>query len=272
MLKRTTAVHQAILNQYADSNKLSARIRLHVDYATNPKIFSVWVFEQLVKYAPRKAAVLEVGSGRGDLWHENDHAVPADWHVTLTDISPGMVEDCRAFVGKKLARRFDFKTADVMALPFADNQFDVIIANHMLYHAEDLQLGLQEIRRVLKPGGTFFAMTNGQGHLHQLHALQTRHELDPPSAAADYLWEHHFSLENGREMLAAHFEHVELVSFDDTLRVTDAQAVVDYILSLYVEVEPSAAAIEAARTEVEAAIAQHGAFVIEKATGLFVAR
>jgi ubiquinone/menaquinone biosynthesis C-methylase UbiE len=272
MLERKTSTYHALMNQYADSKNLSARIRLHVDYATNPEIFSVWVFEQLVKAAPRKATVLEVGSGRGDLWHENDHAVPADWHVTLTDVSPGMVEDCRELIGKKLARRFDLATVNIMEMPYTADHFDVVIANHVLYHVEDLGKGLQEIRRVLKPGGTLFAMTNGKGHLNQLHDLQDRHGLEPPSDAAARLWDHHFSLENGREVLLSAFDSVDYIPFEDTLRVTSTDAVVDYITSLFVEATPDAAGLQALRTELDATIARDGAFVIDKATGLFIAR
>lgn len=271
MYKRDTSTHAAVLTQYADSSKLAARIHLHVTYATNPKIFSVWVFEQLVKHAPRQANVLEVGSGRGDLWRENDHAIPADWHVTLTDVSAGMVEDCRMFVGTKLARRFDFNTENVEALRFGADTFDVVIANHVLYHAEDIATALAEVRRVTKPGGRFFAMTNGKGHLHQLQDLQAKHGLVPQSVAATNLWDHSFSLENGHDLLRAHFNTVEYLPFDDTLHVTDAQAIVDYISSLFVETTPAPERLQALYDDVTAHIQRDGAFIIEKATGLFIA-
>jgi ubiquinone/menaquinone biosynthesis C-methylase UbiE len=44
--------------------------------------------------------------------------------------------------------------ADICKLPFADNEFDFILCNHVLEHIPDDYKALQEIYRVLKPGGT----------------------------------------------------------------------------------------------------------------------
>ncbi|WP_124980308.1 class I SAM-dependent methyltransferase [Nonlabens xiamenensis] len=44
--------------------------------------------------------------------------------------------------------------ADICALPFADNEFDFILCNHVLEHIPDDQKAMVEIYRVLKPGGT----------------------------------------------------------------------------------------------------------------------
>ncbi len=42
---------------------------------------------------------------------------------------------------------------DVQKIPFFDNEFDVVICNHILEHVDDDALAMREIRRVLKPGG-----------------------------------------------------------------------------------------------------------------------
>lgn len=46
--------------------------------------------------------------------------------------------------------------ADVLALPFEDGHFEVIISNHVMEHIPDDETFLRELRRVLKPGGQIF--------------------------------------------------------------------------------------------------------------------
>jgi SAM-dependent methyltransferase len=43
--------------------------------------------------------------------------------------------------------------ADILELPFKDNSFDVVFCNHVLEHIEDDQKAMQELNRVLRPGG-----------------------------------------------------------------------------------------------------------------------
>lgn len=47
----------------------------------------------------------------------------------------------------------DIKKIDLLAMPFSNNIFDIVIANHILEHVNDLQQALSEIHRVLKPNG-----------------------------------------------------------------------------------------------------------------------
>ena len=54
-------------------------------------------------------------------------------------------------------KSFGLANADAMSLPFADNTFDKIICSEVLEHIPDYHTALQEIERVLKPGGLFCA-------------------------------------------------------------------------------------------------------------------
>ena len=105
------------------------------------------------------ADILEVGCGTG-VMAERIHALPG---VTLvaTDFSPRFVE-------LTAARGVDARQADICYLPFDDASFDVVYAGWMLYHIRDLERALNEVRRVLRPGGTFVAVTNGNDHLADL--------------------------------------------------------------------------------------------------------
>jgi SAM-dependent methyltransferase len=105
------------------------------------------------------AQVLEVGCGTGVMAERID-GLPG---VTLvaTDFSPRLVE-------LTAARGVDARQADICYLPFEDETFDVVFAGWMLYHVRDIERALNEVRRVLRPGGTFVAVTNGNDHLADL--------------------------------------------------------------------------------------------------------
>ena len=120
--------------QYRDSTKLTARANLHSRYGTANLPWFAWVVKQ-IKWK-RDAVVLEVGCGPGWIWEQARHGVPGDLHLMLTDLSIGMVEEA---VERTRASFGDVDGAVVNAetLPFAAHTFDIVVANHMLYHVPD---------------------------------------------------------------------------------------------------------------------------------------
>src|SRR5690606_21133136 len=150
-----------VAKQYKTPKNLNARIQLHQRFSTNPHRWSHWIFD-LLRLTPGMT-VLEVGAGPGLLWDENRHQLSAQVALTCTDQSAGMVAKAFATLGD--LSHLHFGVADAQALPFAEGAFDVVIANHMLYHVPDRQQALSEIRRVLKPTGRFFAATNDTPHM-----------------------------------------------------------------------------------------------------------
>lgn len=72
-------------------------------------------------------------------------------YVTGADISPTAIEHARAqYAGHA---NLEFREADCAALPFADASFDVVVSFETLEHIEAQEAFLDEIRRVLRPGG-----------------------------------------------------------------------------------------------------------------------
>ena len=94
--------------------------------------------------------VLEVGCGTGVAAEQID-ALPG---VTLVAIDHS--DDA---VEAAVARGVDARWGDICYLPFDDGTFDVVYAGGMLHHVRDLDRALSEVRRVLRPGGTFVAVT-----------------------------------------------------------------------------------------------------------------
>jgi len=256
-----------VSEQYADASNLNARAALHARFSTCPVDWPIWVFDAF--HLPDRCHVLEIGCGTGRLWAANIERVSPDWEITLTDASPGMLDEARKGLGE-LSRAFDFRLADAQELPFDTGAFDAVIANHMLYHAPDVAKALAEIRRVLKPGGRFHTTTNGIDHLRELRELAAAVAPDLPFAGNSVV--RSFSLENGAAQLQQRFENVELRLCSDGLAVTEPRPLVDYILSCArSEVTLTDAQVDElnrlARERVEAT----GCFRITKSSGMFVA-
>ena len=251
--------------QYNNAAKLYDRIQIHVRFSTNRYGWHRWVLDQLA--LPSQARVLELGCGPGRLWKENLERIPPGWNVTLSDFSPGMLAEAQRNLAG--ARPFAFEVADAQEVPFGDTTFDAVIANHMLYHVPDRPRALAEIRRVLKPGGRFFATTVGQAHLRELHDLAAR--FDPAlvgwgAGAADS-----FMLENGPAQLAPFFDRVALKRYDDALVVTEAEPIVAFVASSEVRGLLDGPRRAEFKQFVERLLASGGPIHITKDSGLFEA-
>ncbi|MCA9913469.1 MAG: methyltransferase domain-containing protein [Anaerolineae bacterium] len=258
-------------DQYNNADKLAARIRLHRDYTVPTIDIWDWFFTIALAEAPEEARLLEVGTGRGDVWQRNAARVPAGWQMTLTDFSAGMIADNQKHLGE-LAQRMSYDVLDVQNIPFADDSFDVIFANYMLYHVPDLAKGVAELRRVLKPGGVLFAMTNGANHMRELYEFSAI--VDPSIDPAAIFSLRTFSSQNGTATLGAAFSDVRYTPFESALVVDAAQPILDYVASMMtIPGETFVGEKEAAlRARLEERIAAEGHIRIEKESGLFIAR
>ena len=156
--------------QYKDPSNLNARIALHAKYARSDEPWFPWLARR-VEWAPG-TRVLEVGCGSGVLWVSVASLLPRV-RLTLTDLSAGMVEAAtsRGRLPSPNIEVADAKTCDAQDLPFADGAFDVVVANHMLYHVPDPARAVAEFARVLEPHGALMAATNGPRHLAAIREL-----------------------------------------------------------------------------------------------------
>ncbi|GHC56321.1 bifunctional demethylmenaquinone methyltransferase/2-methoxy-6-polyprenyl-1,4-benzoquinol methylase UbiE [Ulvibacter litoralis] len=100
-------------------------------------------------------SVLDIATGTGDLAIKFATDTNASKIVGL-DLSDGMLSVARKKVlGTPLSEKIEFTQGDSEALPFEDNSFDAITVSFGIRNFENLDKGLSEIKRVLKPNGIF---------------------------------------------------------------------------------------------------------------------
>jgi SAM-dependent methyltransferase len=254
---------QWVAAQYKTPNNLNARIQLHERFSTNQHPWVQWVFERLQLAAGMQ--VLEVGGGPGGLWHENRHRLSPEVVITFTDQSTGMIAQAMSTLGG--LPQFRFAVVDAQALPFATNSFDVVVANHMLYHVPDRGKALAEFRRVLRPTGRFFAATNDHAHMQEMRALA---DDFMPGTARVLAQNERFPFDVATRELSQHFGQVQLHRYHNSLVITDADALADYMLSGSAFNLPAVAEIPF-RNWLQNRIEAQGAIKVTPASGIFEA-
>ena len=191
--------------------------------------------------------------------------------LTAFDIASGRLEH----VDPSTARRV---CGDVESLPFRDDSFDVAMAMHMLYHVPDIPAAARELRRVVRPGGVLYALTNSQHAQRELAELVERNGCDP--SAGDDFGALRFSNENGAELLREGFGDVDLVELTESqLVVSDADQIVDELKRNQYLYEPGLgpnvawdAFVDAVHADARRVIDRDGAFRVSEHHGLFTCR
>ncbi|OAB44833.1 MerR family transcriptional regulator [Paenibacillus glacialis] len=254
--------------QYHNAIRLQARIRLYDQFSWNRIGWHRWFFEHLGSLPNLK--VLELGCGDAALWSRNADLIPETWSITLTDLSAGMLEEARMSLGAH-SGRFKFLLADAQEIPFHDDEFDIVIANHMLYHVLDINRAVSEIHRVLKPDGILYASTMSKSHLQEIE--QVTQVFDPHIQVLDPVMER-FQLDNGIETLQASFTAIELIRFEDYMLIDDVQPLIQYITSTPMNAREIlvGAKLDQFTTYLRAKIAEKERLYITKDSGFFLAR
>jgi len=161
--------------------------------------------------------VLEVACGTGVVTRALATTLPESCEIVATDLNNTMVAHAE-LVGA--ARTVSWRQADVTALPYDDESFDVVVCQFGVMFFPDRVAAYREVRRVLRPGGTFlFNIWNDIEHNEfaavVTDAVATLYPEDPPLFLARTPHGHGCPTEIEADASAAGFKKCELLQLDN---------------------------------------------------------
>jgi len=170
--------------------------------------FADWVVDLIDP--GRFSSVLDAGAGVGRFTTRVAERMKPGTSLVAVDLFAGMVDGLRSIdypgeVDVHVVR------ANIENLPFDDASFDLIMANHVLYHVATLPIALSRLAGMLTAAGTFLATTNADNAvvpILELHRRVCRElgETVTPDVSS-------FSSENGADVLRRHFPTVDAHTF-----------------------------------------------------------
>jgi SAM-dependent methyltransferase len=210
---------------YLSAEAAEVRRRTDEHYSRPAINFPVWMLSKR-KHWHGTETVLDMHP-TSDVFESllQEHA--PEGHYVAGDVSSAILEDSHQ---------------DGFRLDYDDNSFDVVIADHVLYHVNHVATALEEIRRVMRPDGVLMASTHSQYTMGEFDTL-TRRALTllgrPPRSNDIYYgrFVEPFSLENGAVQLARCFRAVARFEVPSTLVFDEARPVIDFLNSNRVALE-----------------------------------
>ena len=251
-----------IIEHYKNAKNLNVRISLHDKYSQNKQGWFPWLFEQIDFSNINK--LLEVGCGNGKLWKNNKIDL-RNREIFLSDSSQGMVDEVR----KTLGNDFNCMVFDCDQIPFKDGYFDAVIANHVLFYVYDINKALEEISRVLDPGGVFYCSTYGSNHMKEINEIVQK--FDSRVILSQTKLYDVFGLENGLDILKPYFKNIKMKMYDDCLVVDKSKPIIDYIMSCHGnQNELLGPKLNKFRKYLDSILLKEGPIKITKEAGIFI--
>lgn len=209
----------SVKKQYSSTTNLNTRISIHEKYSINKQGFGNWIFEQYDLSG--NSNILELGCGNGEIWKSNYVKIPSNIIITITDYFSSMIKAAQKNIPKD--ERFIYQKVDIRNIPYEDETFDIVIANMVLHHIDNLEIALSEVYRILKKHGVFFCATSGENNIvNYLEKIFFNQSTRKNS----------FTLQNGKEILFNYFSKVETKYYEDCLVIDDVDYLIKYIQSL----------------------------------------
>ncbi len=136
--------HEAVVNA-----QFGARASAYLSSAVHAAGGDLDALAAVVRERP-EARVLDVGCGAG---HASFAVAPQVREVVACDLSPEMLAVVAAAAAARGFSNIATREGVAERLPFPEASFDFVLSRYSAHHWRDLEAGLREIARVLKPGG-----------------------------------------------------------------------------------------------------------------------
>lgn len=262
---------ERIRRHYATDAHLRLRQEIHDKYSIPNRSFAEWALSCLPLQGTER--ILDVGCGTGLYYYKLMARWPTCQYVGL-DLLTGMLDKNPA------VHRVQ---GDAIYLPFPNASFDVVMANHMLFHVSDIDQAIQEMRRVMKPQGLLMTATNSTQTMPELQVLMRRaivmlsrgtsSQVRAPSQPSDA-----FALENGTRYLSRYFFGVVRHDFPSALVFPQAEPAMEYLESTRDLREPQLPpdvlwddVMVIMRQQINQLVKHLGELVVNKQTGVLIA-
>jgi ubiquinone/menaquinone biosynthesis C-methylase UbiE len=182
----------------------------HIRPWMNPFKFP-WIMERIDREAKHliDKHLLEVGCGMG---YDSLEFLKRKVRVTATDLTPNAVEFTRRHFDIAGVKAEEILTANALDLPFATGTFEAVWANGVLHATGDTQRAIEEVKRVLKPGGRaiishFYRKPSWMYMLHHGGRENIEYEEEDPPVNEFYNEDEIMAMFGGFEIVEAVQEH-----------------------------------------------------------------
>jgi len=217
--------------QYNTTKYLEARIKIH-QFTKNKIGFHEWIFNQYDLSELEKSnniiKVLDIGCGTGVFWKKNQNNFNKyNLDITFTDATSAMVEKEKANTSELKAKK-TYEIADIDKLDKYKNQFDIVFCHNVLYHAENKDNSIKNLKDCLNDKPTSFCSITTNSEKHMLNVYEIGRNLDknfPTDRIIDS-----FTEEVADKMLPTHFKFEKKIE-EEELRVTDWEILMGFVAS-----------------------------------------
>mgnify|MGYP006074941467 FL=1 len=216
--------------QYKTTNYLEARIKIH-QFTENKQSFHEWIFDKLDinKFTKKPIKILDIAAGTGIFWKQNIAKLnDLQIDLTVTDFSDSMLEKSKQNLKDNNFYKINFEQADIEKLEKYKNQFDIILCHNAVYHSEDKDTALSNLKNCLNGDKDSFISITTNSEKHMLNVYEIGRSLDknfPTDRIIDT-----FTEEIADLMLPKHFKFNKIIE-EEKLKVTDLDILMDYVAS-----------------------------------------